>query len=103
MNNLATFYVVIWLCSFILYQKVTAECTHHHLNYTEADIPDGFTQLKCLPPIRDEVNQELLWDGIREGVINQVYFKFFCKRFTHQILKLTFAPNPIFNHEFIGS
>ena len=54
---------------------MTAECTHHHLNHTAGDVADGFTQLKCLPPIRDEENQEMLWDGIREGVINQVRFK----------------------------
>ena len=35
----------------------------------------NFGMLKCLPPIRDEENLELLWDGIREGVINQVEFK----------------------------
>ena len=52
--------------------QVTAECTHHHLNITADQVEDGFTQLKCIPPFRDEINQEMLWDGIREGVINQV-------------------------------
>ena len=52
--------------------QVTAECTHHHLNITADQVEDGFTQLKCVPPFRDEINQEMLWDGIREGVINQV-------------------------------
>ena len=52
--------------------QVTAECTHHHLNTTADQVEDGFTHLKCLPPLRDDLNQEMLWDGIREGVINQV-------------------------------
>ena len=52
--------------------QVTAECTHHHLNIIADQVEDGFTQLKCVPPFRDDINQEMLWDGIREGVINQV-------------------------------
>ena len=46
------------------------------MNVTADQVADGFTQLKCLPPFRDEVNQEMLWDGIREGVINQVCLTF---------------------------
>jgi len=35
-------------------------------------VPAGATAYKCCPPIRDQANQELLWQGLRNGVIDQV-------------------------------
>ena len=37
-----------------------------------ADVPDGATQFKCCPPIRDDANRDALWQGLRDGVIDCV-------------------------------
>ena len=34
------------------------------------EIPDGATQFKCCPPIREAANRDLLWDGLRDGTID---------------------------------
>ena len=51
---------------------LTADTTYYYLTLTQDNIPDGATEFKACPPIRDEINQELLWDGIKEGVIQNV-------------------------------
>jgi allantoinase len=35
-------------------------------------VPDGATQFKCCPPIREEANRERLWDGLRDQVLDLV-------------------------------
>jgi allantoinase len=35
-------------------------------------VPDGATEFKCCPPIRDAVNREALWRGLEAGVIDCV-------------------------------
>ncbi|WP_407937066.1 allantoinase AllB [Kineosporia babensis] len=51
---------------------VTVETCPHYLSFTSEAIPDGATQFKCCPPIRESANRELLWEGLREGVIDCV-------------------------------
>ncbi len=51
---------------------VTAETCLHYLTFTAEEIPDGQTQYKCAPPIREASNRELLWKGLEEGVISMV-------------------------------
>ena len=51
---------------------VTAETCPHYLTFSAEEIPDGATQFKCCPPIREAANRELLWQGLREGVIDLV-------------------------------
>ena len=36
---------------------LTVETTHHYLSLAAEDIPNGATQYKCCPPIRDARNQ----------------------------------------------
>jgi allantoinase len=36
------------------------------------EIPDGATQFKCCPPIRDAANRDALWQGLRAGEIDCV-------------------------------
>src|ERR1044072_5778161 len=36
------------------------------------EIPEGATQCKCCPPIREAANQDLLWQGLADGVIDCV-------------------------------
>lgn len=52
--------------------RVTAETCPHYLAFSAEEIPDGATQFKCCPPIREAGNRELLWRGLAEGVIDSV-------------------------------
>lgn len=36
---------------------LTIETTHHYLSLLAEDVPDGATQFKCCPPVRDTKNQ----------------------------------------------
>lgn len=51
---------------------ITAETCPHYLTFTAEEIPDGATQYKCCPPIREADNRELLWEGLRDGTIDIV-------------------------------
>jgi allantoinase len=51
---------------------VTAETCPHYLTLTAEDVPEGATQFKCCPPIRERANRELLWDALSEGIIDCV-------------------------------
>jgi allantoinase len=51
---------------------VTAETCPHYLTVDAADIPDGATQFKCCPPIRDHANQGRLWAGLENGDLDMV-------------------------------
>jgi allantoinase len=52
--------------------RITAETCPHYLVLTAEEVPDGQTQFKCCPPIREAGNRELLWRGLREGDIDIV-------------------------------
>jgi allantoinase len=52
--------------------RVTAETCPHYLALAAEDVPDGATQFKCCPPIRERANRERLWQALREGVIDCV-------------------------------
>jgi allantoinase len=51
---------------------LSAETTPHYLHLEAESIPDGATEFKCAPPIRDRGNREKLWQGLTEGVIELV-------------------------------
>lgn len=50
----------------------SAETTPHYLCFEAESIPDGQTQYKCAPPIRERENKEALWKALREGLIEMV-------------------------------
>jgi allantoinase len=52
--------------------RVTVETCPHYLTFTAEDIPDGATQFKCCPPIRDAENRSRLWAGLADGVIDMI-------------------------------
>ncbi|HEX3751341.1 MAG TPA: allantoinase AllB [Streptosporangiaceae bacterium] len=52
--------------------RVTAETCPHYLSFAADGIPDGATQFKCCPPIRDAANRDALWQGLRAGDIDCV-------------------------------
>jgi allantoinase len=51
---------------------VTAETCPHYLVLTAEEVPDGATQFKCCPPVREASNRELLWQGLADGTIDCV-------------------------------
>ncbi|MGA1813044.1 allantoinase AllB [Frondihabitans sp. 4ASC-45] len=52
--------------------RLTVETCPHYLSFDEEHIPDGGTQYKCCPPIRDAANQEQLWAALVDGTIDLV-------------------------------
>ncbi|MFE0027460.1 allantoinase AllB [Amycolatopsis sp. NPDC059021] len=52
--------------------RITAETCPHYLTLAAERIPDGATEFKCCPPIRDEVNRDRLWRGLTDGVLDCV-------------------------------
>jgi allantoinase len=52
--------------------RITAETCPHYLTFAAEEIPNGATQYKCCPPIREAANRELLWEGLRNGVIDLI-------------------------------
>lgn len=51
---------------------VTVETCPHYLTFAAEEIPDGATQYKCCPPIRESANRDLLWEALRDGTIDLV-------------------------------
>ena len=51
---------------------VTAETCPHYLALRAEDVPDGATQFKCCPPIRDDANRDALWAGLLDGTLDLV-------------------------------
>ncbi len=51
---------------------LTVETAPHYLFFDAETIPDGATQFKCAPPIRDRANREGLWQGLADGTIDFV-------------------------------
>lgn len=50
--------------------KITAETCPHYLHFASEKIPDGATEFKCCPPIREHENREELWQGLAGGTID---------------------------------
>ncbi|MFE4593018.1 allantoinase AllB [Streptomyces laurentii] len=52
--------------------RITVESCPHFLTLAAEEIPDGATEFKCCPPIREAANQDLLWRGLADGTIDCV-------------------------------
>ena len=52
--------------------RVTAETCPHYLYFADEEVPEGATQFKCCPPIREADNRERLWDGLADGTLDVV-------------------------------
>ncbi|MGA8407675.1 MAG: allantoinase AllB [Candidatus Acidiferrales bacterium] len=50
--------------------QVSVETCPHYLIFTAEEIPDGATEFKCAPPIRERENREQLWEGLASGTID---------------------------------
>jgi allantoinase len=51
---------------------VSVETCPHYLTFAAEAIPDGATELKCCPPIREAANREALWSALAAGDIDFV-------------------------------
>lgn len=51
---------------------MTVETCPHYLYFNSEEIPDGSTSHKCAPPIREKSNNDLLWQALKDGVIDFV-------------------------------
>lgn len=51
---------------------ITAETCPHYLTIAAEEIPDGATEFKCCPPIRERENCELLWSALEDGTIDMI-------------------------------
>src|SRR5687768_3438136 len=50
----------------------TAETCPHYLTFAAEDVPDGATEFKCCPPVRERENRALLWAALADGTIDMV-------------------------------
>ena len=50
--------------------KISAETCPHYLSLSAEEVSEGLTQYKCCPPIREQENQDKLWEGVLSGVID---------------------------------
>ncbi len=51
---------------------MSAETCPHYLTFCAEEIPNGATQYKCAPPIRDRATREALWQALRDGMLTMV-------------------------------
>jgi len=52
--------------------RLTVETCFHYLCLSSDDIPNGHPEFKCCPPIRDQNNQDLIWQALLDGAIDCV-------------------------------
>ncbi len=51
---------------------LTVETGQHYLYFNAEGIADRQTAFKCAPPIREKANNELLWQALKDGIIDFV-------------------------------
>ena len=52
--------------------RISAETCQHYLTFCAEDVPDGATEFKCAPPIREKENRERLWAALEEGLLDLI-------------------------------
>jgi allantoinase len=50
----------------------SSETCPHYLFFAAEEIPDGRTEFKCAPPIRERENREKLWRALADGTLSMV-------------------------------
>ncbi len=51
---------------------VTVETCPHYLTLAAEEVPDGGTEFKCCPPIREAANRDRLWRALADGQVDCV-------------------------------
>ncbi len=52
--------------------SMTAETCPHYLTFAAEEIPDGATEFKCAPPIREAAHRAALWRGLESGALDAI-------------------------------
>ena len=52
--------------------QISVETCPQYLWFSAETIPDGATEFKCAPPIREGANREALWQALFEGTIDLI-------------------------------
>lgn len=52
--------------------NITAETCPHYLTFAAENVPDGATEFKCCPPIRERENREQLWGALGDGTLDMI-------------------------------
>lgn len=52
--------------------RITVETCPHYLTFASELVPDGATEYKCAPPLREEQNRRQLWAGLLDGTIDHI-------------------------------
>ena len=52
--------------------QVSAETCPHYLHFDASQIPDGATEFKCAPPIRDAAHREALWGALESRHLDMI-------------------------------
>lgn len=52
--------------------EMTGETCPHYLLFSAEDVPEGATEFKCAPPIREATHREALWEGLAQGRLQMV-------------------------------
>jgi len=52
--------------------SITAETCPHYLTFSADEIPDGATEFKCAPPIRESRQRDALWRALTDGALDLV-------------------------------
>ncbi|HEX5759831.1 MAG TPA: allantoinase AllB [Thermoanaerobaculia bacterium] len=48
---------------------VSGETCPHYLTFCAEEVPDGATEYKCAPPVRDASDREALWAALADGIL----------------------------------
>jgi len=51
---------------------VSVETCPHYLTFSAEEVPDGATEYKCCPPIREAAHGDALWGGLADGLVDAV-------------------------------
>jgi allantoinase len=51
---------------------ITAETCPHYLTFAAGEIPDGATEFKCAPPIREAPHRQALWERLASGALDLI-------------------------------
>jgi allantoinase len=51
---------------------ISAETCPHYLTFATGEIPEGATEFKCAPPIREESHRVALWRGLASGALDLI-------------------------------
>ena len=52
--------------------RISAETCPHYLYFSNADVPNGATEYKCAPPIRDAANRDALWSALERSDLEMI-------------------------------